>query len=452
MDQEFAELATQLLSTQTYPDLREYPDGPPEQPYDAAGWTLPYMMDVRVIATTQPLDTSTVAALQPVRATPADWNAVSEDGPDISPFDSPPGIGFDSDSVAAAIVPPPGTLSGSGNAIVADAMQNNSFRAINGALRSGATVRFQPGTIGSSGAPGSSGTYVIDGLSGADRDRLVADLALQAKRTNRTDGADVRSRFGVYRPWVPSMDEGWTRWLLEQYGFPFRNLTNTDIRAGDLRSRYDVILMASDRPRTIIDGYSEGTVPPRYARGIGPVGVRALDRFVREGGTLVCLNTSAIFAIEQFHLPVENVVGQLGRDEFFASGSIFEVRVDPSHPVMTGMPERSKIFFDRSPVFATKDGFDGRVLAKYAEHGSPLLSGYLLGEEHLQGYAAAVDVKRGDGHIVLIGFRPQWRGQTFGTFRIVFNAALYGESVARTVPNSSEFWKRPGPIREGENH
>lgn len=199
-----------------------------------------------------------------------------------------------------------------------------------------------------------------------------------------------------------------------------------------------------------MNGYADGTIPPRYAGGIGDVGTRALDRFVREGGTLVCLNASTAFAIEQFHLPVENVVAEVERAEFFSSGSVFEVITDPSHPVMTGMAKRSKIFFDRSPVFTTTDGFEGRVLAKYAKNGSPLLSGYLLGEEYLQGMAAAVDVKRGAGHVILIGFRPQWRGQTFGTFKVVFNAALYGQGVAGAVPDTSGFWAPPEKDDEEE--
>ena len=110
---------------------------------------------------------------------------------------------------------------------------------------------------------------------------------------------------------------------------------------------------------------------------------------------------------------------------------------------MTGMPERSKVFVNRSPVFTVTDEFEGSVLAKYASEGSPLLSGYLLGVEHLQGYAAALDVRHGDGHVILLGMRPQWRGQPFGTFRILFNAALYSSVLASTTPNNPGFWTAP---------
>jgi hypothetical protein len=229
------------------------------------------------------------------------------------------------------------------------------------------------------------------------------------------------------------MDEGWTRWLFDTFGIGYSTVTNSDFAAGGLRDRFDVIVLASDAPATIINGFASGSVPARYAGGIGGAGVRELDRFVRAGGTLVCLNQSTALAISELRLPVRNALDGVNRREFFANGSILEVDTDPSHPVMAGMPARASIFFDRSPAFEPLEGFEGSVLATYASGGSPLLSGYLLGEDRLHGMAAALDVKHGDGRVVLIGFRPQWRGQPFGTFRVLFNAALYGEAVAGSV-------------------
>ena len=173
------------------------------------------------------------------------------------------------------------------------------------------------------------------------------------------------------------------------------------------------------------------------------MGVRALDAFVRGGGTLVTLNNASLFAIEQLHLPVRNVIADLESTEYFMSGSIVEMEVDPSHPVMSGMPARAKVVVGQSPVFTTEDGFEGAVMAKYSKDGSPLMSGYLLGEEHLQGYAAALDVAHGDGRVVLLGMKPQWRGQPFGNFRIVFNAAMYSADVAASAPENPDFWEAP---------
>src|SRR5205085_7425560 len=150
----------------------------------------------------------------------------------------------------------------------------------------------------------------------------------------------------------------------------------------------------------------------------------AFELFVRGGGTVVCLNSASTFAIQQFKLPVKNVVAGLGGQEFFLRGTIVEVNTDPSQQVMAGLPEKAPVFSDGSPVFETQDGFKGKVLAKYRDAGSPLLSGYLIGEKYLNGKAAALDVQLDAGHVILLGFRPEWRGQPFGTFKVLFNAVL----------------------------
>lgn len=428
MDQEFAELARQVLEVQSYPDLREFPEGPPEQPYDAAGWTLPYQMGVDVIAASSPL-TENLRNKMRLTEGPVVAFRDGELAVDAAPFDSVPGIGFDTDANAAGILPRPGELTGQGPAIAIDASQNNAFRAINRAWDEGASVSLD------------GSRFVIRGLG--DAGRLVDELKLRAGRTQNAGTSMPRPRIGLYRPWNPSMDEGWTRWLLEQYEFEFVNITDADFLAGALARRFDVVAIAEPGRGSMVDGFPIGSVPPRYAGGLGVEGVRALDRFVRAGGTLVCLNAASQFAIDELSLPVSNLVEKLDRKEFYASGSIVEVEVDPTHPVMAGMPEQAKVFFSRSPVFSVKPGFEGRALAKYATSGNALLSGYLLGEAHLHGAAAALDVRHGDGHVLLIGFRPQWRGQPFGTFRVLMNAVLFHAEVASGSATVSEFWSPP---------
>ncbi len=428
MDQEYAELVRQLFDVQTYPDLREYPDGPPEQPYDAAGWTLPYQMDVKVVPALSPLTPELRAALQPLRA--------------AQTFDSP-SAPFTGNDVAAAILPPAGRITGSGPRIALSPAQNNTFRILQRVLKTGGSIRFQDGEPGRAGESGENGVYIVDGVSVNTLQPWLTELGVQAVRTSAAGDASVSARVALYKPWRASMDEGWTRWLFDTNEIAYSTITNQDFKAGDLRRRFDVIILASDPPALLLDGYARGTVPARYEGGIGRDGVSALDAFVRSGGTLVTLNQSSNFAIQQLNLPVRNVAGGLNRRDFFASGSILEVITDPSHPVMAGMPERAHVFFDNSPVFTTTEGFQGVALARYAMGGSPLRSGYLLGERHLHGYAAALDVRHGRGHVVLIGFRPQWRGQPFGTFRVLFNAALFGGEVSARAPVASEFWKPP---------
>jgi hypothetical protein len=413
MQQEYAELVRQLFDVQTYPDLREFPDGPPEQPYDAAGWTLPLMMGIRVVEIVEPLSEDFAARL---RFLETERPLVTEDngGPAwIRPADAP----FTAHPVAAAVMPVPGTVRGSGSRIALRPSQLETFRVIGQALAADRPVYFD------------GNQYIIDGVAPDSLTRWARDLGLDAERTNAA-GTRVRGRIAIYQPWRASMDEGWTRWLLDTWNVPYTRLTNADVQAGGLRDRFDAILIASDPAALLLEGYETGSVPARYEGGLGAAGVRALESFIRAGGTLVCVNQCAEFAVEQFHLPVRNVLAGVNRRDFFASGSILEAVVDTTHKVMAGMPQRARVFFDRSPVFETLDGFNGHVLARFDETGSPLRSGYLLGEDRIAGHAAALDVALGNGHVVLLGFRPQWRGQPWGTFRTLFNALMPAEAAS----------------------
>ncbi|MBZ5500060.1 MAG: hypothetical protein LAP85_26990 [Acidobacteriia bacterium] len=466
-DQEFAAMARQVLDVQKYPDLRQYPGGPPERLYDAAGWTLPLQMGVKIATVSKPLAAEMRAQMKLLgptpdpRAKPTPYNLAASG--DAAPFDSVPGIGFNSNPAAAAIVPPPGKVSRSGPALAVDPAQNNTYRAINRAWKQGARVEFV------AGSQGTGARYIISGLSEPAQSDLVDSLALVAERTAPGGTALKKPRVGLFQPWSSSVDEGWTRWLLEQYGFEFVTLHPEDFHA-PLADKADVIILADDAAIPVAGGGGRGAGPgadqgargaaagragvagqagaaaqgaaagqasggragggaravrPEYAYTVTQEDLKAFEAFVRAGGTVVCFNRASRFIIQQFKLPVKNVVEGLRPEEFLLRGSIVEVTTDPTHPVMAGMPEKAAVFADSSPVFETLEGFQGKVLAKYQETGTPLLSGILIGEKHLQGKAAALDVELDKGHIVLIGFRPQWRAQSFGTFRIVFNSALY---------------------------
>jgi hypothetical protein len=435
-DQEFAAMAREVLDTQAYPDLRQYPGGPPERPYDAAGWSLPLQMGVRVVAAAAPLTAETrakmtlIGALPEPKVKPTTYEAALQ--ADAAPFDSLPGVGFNSEPASAAIVPLPGRTTGSGSLLVVDPAQNNTFKAINLAWKQGATVQ------ASAGASGAPIRYSLRGLSATAQDELVRTLSLQAERADAAPGRAVRPpRLGLFQPWNGSMDEGWSRWVLEQYGFSPIAVHPEDFRS-PLAQKIDVLIMADDarvplagagrggRPSSGSGQAADGrAVRPEYAYQLTASDLQGFEQFVRGGGTVVCLSNASTFAIQQFKLPVRNVVAGLRPEEFFLRGSIVEVTVDPTHPVMAGMPDKAAVFVDGSPVFEPQDGFTGTVLARYQESGSPLLSGYLIGEKYLQGKAAALDVPLDAGHVVLLGFRPEWRGQPFGTFRVLFNAALF---------------------------
>jgi hypothetical protein len=188
----------------------------------------------------------------------------------------------------------------------------------------------------------------------------------------------------------------------------------------------------------------QGAAPvPDSVRARNDSLVRAIDEFVKGGGTLVAWNQGTASAIASLRLPVRNVLAGVARKDHFTGGSILRVQTDPAHPVMGGMPAEADVFVSNSPAFTTLPGFEGSVLAKYQTEGSPLRSGFLSGAQHIRGYAAAVDVKHGGGHVVLLAFQPQWRGQPTGTFRVVFNALLYARGVGERGRGTPNFWTAP---------
>jgi len=233
---------------------------------------------------------------------------------------------------------------------------------------------------------------------------------------------------GLYRSWLASMDEGWTRWILEQYKFPFKNLYNADIRGGHLRDHYDVVILPDMSERQIIDGQRPGTIPERYAGGIGEDGVQELRDFVDAGGTLIAFNNASMFAVDQLQLPVENALAGLTQAQFLCSGCLLSVHVeDAKNPLTAGVTPDVAVMFERGPAFNTKTGFKGTVLARYPRERSPLMSGYLAGADRLQGKIAALQADYGKGHVLLLGFRPQWRGQSHAGYKFFFNALYLSE-------------------------
>jgi hypothetical protein len=350
---------------------------------------------------------------------------------DAAAFDSPAGLGFDSNPMARAIVPTAGRITGAGPALAVNPAENNAFKAVNRAWKAGASVTFVA-------SPTSAGArYVITGLSAAQQDDLVRALAIRAERRAAPPSIARRPRVGIYDA-PTSWDQGWTRWVLERFDFDVVPVTGESLEAGALGDRIDSLLI-TDEPRGVLAGGggrrgggaggavgAGGGAAPGGQTTNNEARVRTIAEFVRGGGTLVCFNRSSNFAIDQLGLPLSNAVEGLRRQDFAVNGSLLKVAVDPSQRVMAGMPPEAAVFYDNGPVFDVDPATDVKVLARFQSEGSPLLSGFMLGEQHLHGKAVAVDVPLGGGHVVLLGFRPQWRGQTFGTFRVIFNALLAG--------------------------
>lgn len=433
MDQEYAQLVRELFEPQHYPDLGE------DTPYDAAGWTLPFQMDVNVVEGKTPLTPEFRAALMTPKGTAVDWHT--------DPTDP-----FTTNAYAAGIVAPTGAITGSGDQLLLDPAQNNSFRLINRALADGAKLAFAPASNGR------GARYALTGVDAAKADAWAKDLAVRAERASSAPAgaASAPTRVALYKSQPGVMDEGWTEWLFDSNGFKYTLVSPDDIRAGNLGARFDVVVLASQSI-----GASGGRGGRGGGGGAGGAGgrggrgnaaadsaamllVNSLDEFVKGGGSVVAWNGGAAAAATALHLPVQNVVAGLRDTAFFTGGSIMQVTTDPTQPVMAGMPERADVFVQNSPVFTTLDGFQGSVLAKFAPDSATLLrSGFLRGPKYMTGFAAALDVKHERGHVVLLGFQPQWRGQPQGTFRTVFNSAFFSRAVAdQTTPNTG-FWTAP---------
>jgi len=378
MGQPYRAHAKDLLEAQHYTPVADRP------PYDVAGWTLPFTMGVRA----------------DVVNTPFKANLVKVD----------------------SVTPTPGRIEGSGEVFFLKNRTNAESRAVAALLAAGQMV-----------------TVVGDSLM-VRGPRARAILAEHAARHGFTVTAVRRApasglgvtrqrlpRIGLYQPWTGNIDEGWTRWLFEQYGISYTTLHDADVKKGGLRQRFDVIVLPDADGSSILRGVDSTRIPLQYAGGMGEAGANAVSEFVRGGGTLVCLDGSSNFAITRLNLPVVNVLaGEASGPQvlrFYAPGSIFGVvlgGVEPRSPVTLGVSDSLQVYFENSAAFTVSA--PARALATYPPQ--PLRSGYARFEERLAGKAALVEASVGSGRVILFGFRPQFRGQTHGTFKLLFNAVL----------------------------
>jgi len=407
MDQPFSPLVKELFEAQRYPEIRDGSNGPPIRPYDVAGWTLPLQMGVETAVVTQPV---TPAQRQTLR------------------------LLAKSESI-------PGTVQGTGSVYLLSRQTNQSFAALNAALDAGAQA-----SVGAD-------QFILSGLARERMAQLAAKQSVTLQAADKSTGNPVttkKPRVGLYRSWNAAIDEGWTRWILENYGFSPTGLRNGDVQSGHLLERFDTILIPDAMPRAIADGFAPGTVPGEFAGGLGETGITALRAFVHGGGTLIAFNNASLFAIEALNLPVTNVVGGLKPEEFFCSGSLLHVELsEEPHIALGGMQHDAAVMFERGPAFDRKPGFQGAVLATYPKDINPLASGYLLHPEKIQGKAAALEVFEGRGRVYLFGFKPQWRGQSHGTYKLIFNAIYDSPALAKpTMAEKKTEAPKPGSTPE----
>jgi hypothetical protein len=356
--QPFRGYLADLMEPQKYPEIRTAPDGPVRRPYDLAGWTLPYQMGVNTVRIDAPFQAQ-AALLESVE------------------------------------IPAP----------VLDLRQNSAFLAAAAALSQGRDVFLS-----------------AEGMLAAEKPASGWQWKLP--------------RVGLYEPYTANMDAGWTQWLLDQFAVPYELVRNGQIRAGGLRERFDVIILAQQSMQSILHGTPEMTKlrtgetarqRPEYAGGIGLEGARELEDFVRRGGTLIAFDSATELPLSLFPLGVRpglRAGAQQEQGGWFCPGSILRMTADTKHPIAFGMPAEHYATSTGGQFFEIEETASPRrpqAFVRYAPK-NLLASGWLSGERVVAGKAAAVDAPLGDGRVVLFGFRPQFRGQTFGTFRLVLNA------------------------------
>jgi len=203
-----------------------------------------------------------------------------------------------------------------------------------------------------------------------------------------------------------------------------RRMHDADMRAGGLRAKFDAIILPDQASAALRRGLA-APYPDSLRGGLGDKGADALKAFVNEGGTLLAFNEASEYAIETFTLPVRNVLADVKNTDFYAPGSILGVEVNRGHPLAGSFSAAvPAVWFEDSPTFAVTDASKASVVLRYRSAGDPLLSGWLLGGARLNGQAAMVDVAVGSGHVVLYGFRPQYRAQTNATWPLIWSAIL----------------------------
>jgi len=259
-----------------------------------------------------------------------------------------------------------------------------------------------------------------------DANEVRKDLALPLKTADSSPIANplgqpqASIRIGIYKGWTSNMDEGWTRFIFDTFNVPYNSVHDAALRQEDLSAKYEVIVLPSQRAREIIEGNLAGTYPEEFTGGISGAGVAKLKGFVEAGGTLICFDAACELPIKQLNLPLRNALEGLQSGDFYCPGSVLSLDVDNTQTLAHGLARNVDGYFINSSAFEATDP-RVRIVARYAKE-NLLRSGWLLGEDKLKGRIALAEVPLGKGRIVLFAFRPQHRGQTWGTLPLIWNA------------------------------
>jgi hypothetical protein len=402
-DQPYGRYVWEMFKSHRYPKVRAGAGSSIIPPYDVTTWSLPLMMSVdtqRVM-----LDKATEQRLKALSA--SDW--------------------------------PDGKVEGTGSIYAVLRNSNMSAALLNDLLAKKGNVSVAKDWFEVNHVSYPPGTLLIES---SDMAALAAKYHVKAyalpQRPKVATAKMHDVRVGLYKPWLASIDEGWTRWLMDQYKFNYKSLDNKTIKAGKLRDSFDVILIPDVNKNVIVDGKpkQENTdmkyweeMPPEFSGGIAKEGVTALKEFAENGGTIVTMGDGGELLADEFNIPVRNSLSGVKGDEFNCPGSLLKIELDQASPVNYGMPKEVNAFVDGSIVYQTNipgGGVERSIIAKYPEDLEDILvSGYLKGGERLENRAAAVSFTYGKGRLIMLGFRPQHRAQTEGTFKMLFNSIYW---------------------------
>jgi hypothetical protein len=398
-NQAFRPHVLDMFEPQDHPNVIAYPGAPPTRPYDNAGWTLAFQMGVQFDRVLEPV----TGPFEKI----TDWN----------------------------VKPPAGTAPASGDAFTFDRNANDAVIAVNRLLKAGKKV----------GANNQSFFAMTDVATL----RTLTPLGISFKPAIDVLSAPLRApRIGLWDQYGGSMESGWTRWILEQFEFPFTRVYAPELDAGNLNAKYDVLVFVSGAIPAVASAAGGGggrggrgggaggpdpqSIPGEYRAQLGRVTadktIPQIKAFIENGGTVVALSDSAMNLAGQLKLPIENHLTENGSPipaaKYFVPGSVLTARVDTTHPLAAGMTERTDFFFDNSPVFKLGPGAEAAGVRAFARFDSPapLHSGWAWGQQYLEGGVLAVEARVGKGRVVLYGPEILQRAQPHGTFKLLFNA------------------------------
>ncbi len=272
----------------------------------------------------------------------------------------------------------------------------------------------------------SSGAYVLETNNGffyaVRRNPQVSMLTKEIGFSVRAKNVNVKylkritpERVAIYQSYRPVMQEGWIRLIFDRFGFKYRTVHNDFIRSGALSKEVDVLIIPDLSGSLLLNGRND--VPARYKGGIGEDGALEIEKFVLNGGTIISIGRSSLWAIERFHLNIKDA-REKGKRKFSAPGSILVADVNQNSPISRGYEAKAPFFYDEQPVFELKEGTSILNLPYY----DAVISGITFNEDIVVGKSLLCEVKRGKGKILLYGFRVVNKAQSVGTFNFLLNA------------------------------